>query len=71
MTTVNISLPDKLKHQADSLVKAGYYASFSDLMRDGARTVIRRQDLLEDLDQSQKQFKAGKGKQLTSLKDLR
>ena len=40
MATVNISLPDKLKQQADSLVKNGYYASLSDLIRHSLRTVI-------------------------------
>lgn len=70
MATVNISLPDKLKEQADSLVKAGYYASLSDLIRDGARSVIRRQDLLDDLDRSQQEFSTGKGKVLHSLKNM-
>jgi Arc/MetJ-type ribon-helix-helix transcriptional regulator len=40
MATVNISLPDKLKQQADSLVKKGYYASLSDLIRHSLRKVI-------------------------------
>ena len=40
MTTVNISLPEKLKADADSLIAAGYYASFSDLVRDSLRKVV-------------------------------
>lgn len=37
MATINVSLPDKLKSQADKLVKDGYYASFSDLVRSALR----------------------------------
>jgi Arc/MetJ-type ribon-helix-helix transcriptional regulator len=37
MKTINISLPDKLKSQADNLIKSGYYASFSDLVRTALR----------------------------------
>lgn len=37
MNTINISLPEKLKSQAEVLVKDGYYASFSDLVRDAIR----------------------------------
>lgn len=40
MTTINISLPEQLKKEADSLIGAGYYASFSDLVRDSLRRVI-------------------------------
>lgn len=40
MTTVNISLPSKLKQQAQELVNEGYYASFSDLIRDALRNTL-------------------------------
>jgi len=40
MKTINISLPDKLKTQADNLIRAGYYASFSDLVRTALRSVL-------------------------------
>jgi len=40
MSTVNISLPLKLKAQANNLVKAGYYSSFSDLIRDSLRKLL-------------------------------
>ncbi|OGK66383.1 hypothetical protein A2313_04105 [Candidatus Roizmanbacteria bacterium RIFOXYB2_FULL_41_10] len=43
MKTINISLPDKLKSQADNLIKSGYYASFSDLVRTAIREVIGKQ----------------------------
>jgi Arc/MetJ-type ribon-helix-helix transcriptional regulator len=40
MATVNVSLPAKLKTAGDELVKEGYYASFSDLVRDSLRGII-------------------------------
>lgn len=43
MKTINISLPDKLKTQADNLIRAGYYASFSDLVRTAIREVMAKQ----------------------------
>jgi len=43
MKTINISLPDKLKTQADNLIRAGYYASFSDLVRTALRETISKQ----------------------------
>jgi len=42
MTTINISLPDVLKKEADLLIKQGYYASFSDLARVAIRKLIAR-----------------------------
>lgn len=40
MTTINISLPDVLKKEADVLIKRGYYASFSDLVRVAIRKLL-------------------------------
>lgn len=40
MSTINISLPDKLKKEADKLIKAGYYSSFSDLVRTALRKLL-------------------------------
>lgn len=40
MTTINISLPEQLKKEADTLVGAGYYVSFSDLVRDSLRRIV-------------------------------
>lgn len=37
MATMNISLPDKLKHWVESKVQAGDYASASDCVRDLVR----------------------------------
>ena len=40
MSTINISLPDKLKAVVDEQVKSGYYASFSDLVRTAIRQLL-------------------------------
>jgi len=42
MNTINISLPDQLKSQAQALIKQGHYVSFSDLVRDALRRVIEK-----------------------------
>lgn len=42
MTTINISLPIKLKKQAQTLVDRGFYSSFSDLVRDSLRQVVSK-----------------------------
>jgi len=40
MHTINISLPAQLKSQADNLIQAGYFASFSDLVRTALRQTL-------------------------------
>ena len=70
MNTVNISLPVKLRKQAQELVDKGYYASFSDLVRDSLRQVITKSkyDLLAD--GAERDMKAGKGVLIKNEKDL-
>lgn len=40
MSTINISLPDKLKTVVDEQVQLGYYSSFSDLVRTAIRQLL-------------------------------
>ena len=40
MSTINISLPDKLRADADRQIQAGYYVSFSDLVRTAIRQLL-------------------------------
>ncbi len=70
MNTVNISLPVKLRKQAQELVDRGYYASFSDLVRDSLRQVVSKNkyDLLAD--EAERDMKNGKGVLLKSKKDI-
>ena len=55
MNTINISLPEKLKEKAQELVEKGFYASFSDLVRDSIRQTVTKnkydlwtEEVLED-----------------------
>ena len=70
MVTINISLPDKLKSQAQALVDGGLYASFSDLVRDSLRQAVSRNkyDLLAD--ETRKDIKSGKAVELKTKKDI-
>lgn len=70
MQTINISLPVKLKKQAQELVKSGIYASFSDLVRDSIRQTIKmsRYDLLAE--EAKKEEREGKIKPLKTKKDI-
>ncbi len=38
--TINISLPIRLKAQADDLVAKGYFVSFSDVVRSAVRNLL-------------------------------
>lgn len=69
-TIINISVPASVKKEVEHEVKAGGYASVSEFFR----AIIRERKeniLLRDLAQSRREFSAGKGKVLRSLKVLR
>jgi len=66
---LNISLPEGLKKDVDEAMKTGDYASKSDFFRDLIRS-WKEMRLLNELRQSQKEIKDGKGKVLRSLADL-
>lgn len=70
MTTINISLPDKLKDQAQELVKVGFYASFSDLVRDSLRRLVKRNryDLLAE--EAKEDLKKGRATVLKNKKEI-
>ena len=70
MNTVNISLPVKLKKQAQELVDGGYYASFSDLVRDSLCQVLvkNKYDLIAD--EAEENMKKGKGVLLENENDI-
>jgi len=73
MTTINISLPEKLKEEAEDLVKLGFYASFSDLVRDSLRDSIEKNEKRE-LDRSyalaKNELTAKKATVLKNSKDI-
>ena len=70
MTTINISLPSALKSQAETLVTEGYYASFSDLVRDSLRRVIGTFELEILAKEAKLAERLGKSKTLKNKKDV-
>lgn len=71
MTTINISLPEKLKRQGDILIDKGFFVSFSDLVRYSLRDTVskNRFDLLTEL--TIKEEKEGKATVLKTRKDIK
>ena len=66
-----ISMPRKLAEKVKREVKVGGYASVSEYFRDLVRDEVEEDRVYRDLMVSEAEFKAGKGKVLRSLKDLR
>jgi len=67
---INISLPSPMAKTVKTAVKTGDYASTSEFFRHLLR-LWNTYKLAEELKKDRKQFMAGKGKVLKSLKDLR
>ena len=67
---INISLPAELNKEVDIAVKSGHYATKSEFFRDLLRLWEERK-LLNEIRESEKEFAAGKGRVLKSLKQLR
>lgn len=70
-SVINISLSKELDEKVNSLVKKGRYSTKSEFLRDLIRDKIEEEEVFKSLQKSQAEFKAGKGKLLRSLKDLR
>ena len=70
MITINISLPEKLKEEAQILIKKGLYASFSDLVRDSLRQAISKNQYDLWAEEAKKDLKTGKAKVLKSPKAI-
>ena len=67
---VNISLPTQLNKVVEELVATGRYASKSEFFRSLLRMWMEGR-LADELEKSRSELKAGKGKLLRSLADLR
>ncbi|MBU1033085.1 MAG: ribbon-helix-helix domain-containing protein [Patescibacteria group bacterium] len=67
---INISLPPKTVTAVKKAVKEGNFISTSEFFRSLLRD-WQEGKLLNNLDESRRAIKAGKGKVLNSLKDLR
>lgn len=69
-TVVNISLPLQLSSIVEKAVASGQYASKSEFFRSLLRMWIEGR-FASELEESKKELKAGRGKLLQSLVDLR
>ena len=69
MATMNISLPDAMKHWVEAQVETGRYANSSDVVRDLVRKEQERAEAREKLDQMVEQALAS-GIVETSREDL-
>lgn len=69
-TIVNISLPAQLNTLVENEVKTGQYASKSEFFRSLLRSFMEAR-IAKELEESRNELRAGKGKVLTSLSDLR
>ena len=70
MTTINISLPEKLKTEAEALIKKGFYSSFSDLVRDSLRNAIEKTSLDKLYLEAKEDERTGKAVILKNKKDI-
>ena len=62
-------MPPKMKIRVNSLVTYNNYSSVSELFRDAFRA-LEDEKLVEGIMESEREFAAGKGKKLRSLRDL-
>lgn len=62
-------MPPLQKKNVDRMIKDYNYASASEFFRDAVRA-LEEDKLIQDIMESEKEFVAGKGKRLRSLKDL-
>jgi Arc/MetJ-type ribon-helix-helix transcriptional regulator len=68
---INISLPKELSKELEKMVKRGKYSTKSEFLRNLIREKLEEEDLWKSVQRSEVEFKAGKGKILKSLADLR
>lgn len=67
---INISLPEKMKKAVEESVKKGHFSTKSEFFRMLLRLWMEGK-LAQELEESRKELRRGKGKLLKSLKDLR
>ena len=67
---INLSLPRKMVEVVEENIKKGHYSSRSEFFRMLLRLWMEKK-LAEELEESRKELRGGKGKLLKSLKYLR
>ena len=68
---INISLPKNLTKEVERQVREGGYATKSEFFRELVRRSLEEEKLFREIEESRKELRAGKGKILRSLRDLR
>ncbi len=71
INTINISLPSQLKEEAENLVSAGHFVSFSDLVRTAIRKLLTesKYDLLAK--EAIEEYKKGETKALKNKSEIK
>lgn len=67
---INISLPEKMTEVVEKNVKQGHFSSKSEFFRMLLRLWMENK-LVEEIEESRSEMRAGQGKLLRSLKHLR
>ncbi|MBI2113411.1 MAG: ribbon-helix-helix protein, CopG family [Candidatus Wildermuthbacteria bacterium] len=70
-SVINISLPPELNKTVERLAKKGNYATKSEFLRELIRARVAEEDLVSRVEESRREIRAGKGRVLRSLRDLR
>jgi len=70
ISTINISLPKKLKEAADALVASGEYASFSDLARTAIRQAILERKYKTMLEEAKREEAMGLSNVIKNKEEL-
>jgi putative addiction module CopG family antidote len=69
-TIINISLPEGLNREIEKVIKKGKYSTKSEFIRELLRSHLE-DELVRQVEESEREIRAGKGKILKSLHDLR
>lgn len=70
MVTINVSLPEKLKKDAEELIHTGFYVSFSDFVRDSMRASLEKHQLDRLYEGAKEDERSGRATILKSKKDI-
>ncbi len=62
-------MPPEQKKNVDRMIKDYHYTSASEFFRDAVKA-LEENKLIQDIGESEREFTAGKGKKLKSLKEL-
>jgi Arc/MetJ-type ribon-helix-helix transcriptional regulator len=66
---ITISVPPEQKKSMNKMIKDYNYSSVSEFFRDAVRA-LQENKLIKDMMESEREFASGKGRKLSSLKDL-